>query len=68
NLSDARARFQAALKISPRYAPAHRGLGLVQERSGQTARAILSLETYLRLAPRAADAAAIRARINRLRK
>jgi hypothetical protein len=67
NIAAARGKFQAALSASPRFAPAHRGLGLVYERSGQKAKAVRSLQTYLRLAPSARDAASIRARIDRLR-
>ena len=66
-LAEAQKKYIAALRISPGYAPALRGLGLVYEKSGQKAKAIKSLQAYLRLAPKAADAAAIRARIERLR-
>jgi regulator of sirC expression with transglutaminase-like and TPR domain len=54
--------------LAPRFAPAHRGLGLVHERVGETALAIRALQTYLRLSPGAPDAAAVRARIERLRR
>jgi hypothetical protein len=67
NIAAARGKFQAALSASPRFAPAHRGLGLVYERSGQKVKAVRSLQTYLRLAPSAPDAASIRTRIDRLR-
>jgi serine/threonine protein kinase len=66
DLDQARRVFQSAIEASPRFAPAHRGLGLVHERAGQKALAVRSLETYLRLSPGAPDAAAIRARIERL--
>ncbi|HEU5057761.1 MAG TPA: tetratricopeptide repeat protein, partial [Kofleriaceae bacterium] len=66
-LAEAQKKYIAALRVSPGYAPALRGLGLVYEKSGQKAKAIKSLQAYLRLAPKAADAAAIRARIERLR-
>jgi regulator of sirC expression with transglutaminase-like and TPR domain len=66
-LAEAQKKYIAALRISPGYAPALRGLGLVYEKSGQKAKAIKSLQAYLRLAPKAADAAAIRTRIERLR-
>jgi len=65
---EARRKFQAALAASPRFAPAHRGLGLIYERSGDAAQAARSFQSYLRLAPGAADAAAIRARLGRLRR
>ena len=66
-LAEAQKKYVAALRVSPGYAPALRGLGLVYEKSGQKTKAIKSLQAYLRLAPKAADAAAIRARIERLR-
>jgi len=66
-LPEAQKKYIAALRVSPGYAPALRGLGLVYEKSGQKAKAIKSLQAYLRLAPKAADAGAIRARIERLR-
>ncbi|HKE16506.1 MAG TPA: tetratricopeptide repeat protein [Kofleriaceae bacterium] len=66
NLDDARRKFQTAVDIAPRFAPAHRGLGLVYERAGQKALAIRSWQTYLRIAPDAPDAALIRARLERL--
>jgi len=66
-LAEAQKKYVSALRVSPGYAPALRGLGLVYEKSGQKAKAIKSLQAYLRLAPKAADAAAIRARIERLR-
>ncbi len=66
-LPEAQKKYIAALRVSPGFAPALRGLGLVYEKSGQKGKAIKSLQAYLRLAPKAADAAAIRARIERLR-
>ena len=60
------AALYSAIEASPRFAPTHRGLGLVHERAGQKALAVRSLETYLRLSPGAPDEAAIRARIERL--
>ena len=67
-LDQARRKFESALAASPRFAPAHRGLGLVFERTGETSLAIRSLQTYLRLAPGAPDVGAIRARLDRLRR
>jgi hypothetical protein len=65
-LDEARRKFQTAIDSAPRFAPAHRGLGLVYERMGQKGRAIRSWQAYLRIAPGAADAELIRARIERL--
>jgi tetratricopeptide (TPR) repeat protein len=62
-LAAAAASYRAALAADRRHAPAHRGLGLVYQRTGRTKDAIEHLERYLRLAPKAQDAAAIRARI-----
>ncbi len=59
-------RFQAALQRDPRYAPAHRGLGMAYERKGDRTRAARSFRTYLQLAPDAADAEQIRARLAKL--
>ncbi len=59
-------RFQDAVKRDPRYAPAHRGLGMAYERTGDRSRAARSFRTYLALAPDAADAAQIRARLGKL--
>lgn len=59
-------RFQAALDRDPRYAPAHRGLGMAYERKGERSRAARSFRRYLELAPDAADAAQIRARLAKL--
>jgi hypothetical protein len=63
NLVEAEKRFKDALAADAQYAPAHRGLGLVYERAGKNAQAVKHLRTYLKLAPGAADAAAIRKRI-----
>ena len=65
-LDEARRKFQTAIDSAPRFAPAHRGLGLVYERMGQKGRAIRSWQAYLRIAPGAADADLIRARLERL--
>jgi serine/threonine-protein kinase len=59
-------RFLAALDRDPRYAPAHRGLGMAYERKGERSRAARSFRRYLELAPDASDAAQIRARLAKL--
>ncbi len=66
NLPEARKKFQAALLLNARYAPAHRGLGFVYQRLGDKARARKHLGRYLELAPEARDAATIRARMDAL--
>ncbi len=60
-------RFQSAVSRDPRYAAAHRGLGMAYERKGDRARASRSFRTYLELAPTAPDAAQIRARLEKLK-
>ena len=61
------ARFRAALDRDPRYAPAHRGLGMAYERKGDRGSAARSYQRYLQLAPGASDAAQIRGRLENLR-
>lgn len=59
-------RFRDALARDPRYAPAHRGLGMAYERKGDRTRAARSFRKYLELAPGASDADQIRARLAKL--
>lgn len=65
--SQAHAAYERALEIDGRNAAAHRGLGLMDVRSGQKAGAIAHLSEYLRLAPDAADASYMRQYLDRLR-
>jgi len=58
--------FEAAVRLAPSWAAPHYNLGLVRERGGRYAEAAGSLRAYLRLAPDAADAAAVREQIYRL--
>ena len=62
-LSQAREKFRASLRVNPRYAQAHKGLGLVYERMGNKKQAAKAYREYLRLAPKASDAEAIRRRL-----
>jgi serine/threonine protein kinase len=62
----ARAKFRAAISSAPAYAPAYRGLGLAEARLGRKNFAIRALRTYLRLAPKARDATAMRRRLAQL--
>jgi serine/threonine-protein kinase len=57
------AQFKAAISANPRYAPAHRGKGLVLERMGRAQDAASAFKQYLRLQPTAPDAAKIKARL-----
>ncbi len=59
--------FRRAVVSTPRYAPAWRGLGVTYEKLGQKSAALRAYQRYLTYAPRAADAPAIRERVNRLR-
>jgi serine/threonine-protein kinase len=66
DFESARKGLRAALAIDPRHAPAWRGLGLLQERSGDRAEAARALRRYLALQPDARDAARVRARLQAL--
>lgn len=59
-------RLREATLAAPRYAPAWRSLGIAQERLGRTAEARRAFARYLRIAPGAADAGRIRARLDAL--
>ncbi|AKF10471.1 serine/threonine-protein kinase [Sandaracinus amylolyticus] len=63
----ARELYREATGAAPRDGAAWRGLGLASERMGLTPEAIQAYERYLRIAPSAGDADAIRERIARLR-
>lgn len=58
--------FEAAAHLAPGWADPYYNLGLVRERGGRYAEAAASLREYLRLAPDAADAAAVKEQIYRL--
>ena len=58
--------YKQALTLNRSYAPAHRGLGFLYQRTGESAKALQSLRTYLKLTPNAKDGAAIRKRIQQL--
>jgi serine/threonine-protein kinase len=66
DFASAEATFKQALAQNRGYAPAYRGLGFVYQRTGESAKALQALRTYLRLTPNAADGAAIRKRIQQL--
>jgi hypothetical protein len=68
NLAASEKGFKAALKADPSLSTSYRGLGLVYERRGSKKRAASALRRYLKNSPRAKDAAAIRARLDRLGK
>ena len=58
--------YRKATQMAPEEAAAWRGLGLVATRLGDYNEARAAFERYLTLAPRASDAAAIRARVQAL--
>ncbi len=66
DLSGAKGKFKAAIKLDGRMPDAHRGLGLVFERQGDKAAAVKAFKRYLELRPNARDAAGIEKRIKRL--
>ena len=62
----AEAAYKQALALNRGYAAAHRGLGFLYQRMGESGKALQSLRTYLKLTPNAKDGAAIRKRIQQL--
>jgi hypothetical protein len=65
-LQEAKASFEQAIKRASGHAPAYRGLGMVKQRLGDNSGAASAFRKYLQLSPKAADAAAIRARLEKL--
>lgn len=65
-LARARSLFREATAVDPAHAPAWRGLGLAEERMNHAPEAARAYRRYLRLAPRAHDAASVRERLDRL--
>src|SRR6185503_4616215 len=65
-LQPAREAFEAAIATEPTNAAAHRGLGIVYQRTGAAAQAIAAYRRYLELRPDAQDAAVIQDRITSL--
>jgi serine/threonine-protein kinase len=59
-------QFQQAAHKDPRYAAAYKGMGLVYDRLGDRAKAAKAYRQYLKLSPRAKDAALIKARLEKL--
>jgi predicted Zn-dependent protease len=64
-LAAAAAEFRAALALDPGLAEAHRGLGLALHKQGDRPGARAALRRYLQLAPRAPDAAHVKAILDR---
>ena len=60
--------FKKVTTASPSYAAAWRGLGIAYEKQGAKPQAITAFQRYLAIAPAASDVAAIRERLERLRK
>jgi len=63
DMKTALAQFQRAIAASPTFAMAWRGVGMVQERLGDSRAATAAFQRYLMLAPNASDAQAIRGKI-----
>jgi eukaryotic-like serine/threonine-protein kinase len=66
NLDKAEEYYKKAVATNPRYAPAHRGLGLVYQRRKMVKAAIKSYNRYLELQPKAHDAKDIKERLRQL--
>ena len=62
------AAYGEALQIYPGYVAGYRGTGLALAQQGKTAAALEALQTYLRAAPSARDAAMVKRRIRLLEK
>ena len=61
------AQFKKVQATNAGYAPAWRGLGLAYEKMGDTGEARAAYQRYLQLAPSAADAGAIKKRLEGLK-
>ena len=68
NYAQAEKDVQELLRANANYAPAHQELGLIYEAGKQYGKAADELETYVRLAPNAADSAAMRERARQNRQ
>ena len=55
--------FKRAIGVSPGFAMAWRGVGMVHERLGDSRSATTAFQRYLQLAPNASDAAKIRGKL-----
>ncbi|HWN67404.1 MAG TPA: protein kinase [Haliangium sp.] len=62
----AQLKFREALELSPGYAPAYRGMGMIHQAGGQKKQAARAYREYLRLSPRARDRAEIEARLQQV--
>ncbi|MBN8616815.1 MAG: tetratricopeptide repeat protein, partial [Deltaproteobacteria bacterium] len=65
-VGDARDLFRDATRVSPRHAPAWRGLGIASEQLHEIPEARTAFERYLEINPDAPDAETIRGRLTRL--
>ena len=66
NFDAAASLYKQALASNRGYAPAHKGLGFLYQRTGNKAKAIESLRTYLKLVPAAKDADSVKKRLEQL--
>jgi tetratricopeptide (TPR) repeat protein len=67
NLMEAQKAYIEALRINPEFAEAHYNLGLLYTKKGERDSALHHLQTYLQLAPNAANRKAIESYISKLR-
>ncbi|MGE3453603.1 MAG: protein kinase [Kofleriaceae bacterium] len=64
--AEAEGTFRECLAVDRKYAVAYRGLGVLYQRTGEDAKALDALRTYLKLRPNAKDADSVRDRIEKL--
>jgi tetratricopeptide (TPR) repeat protein len=58
--------FEKAKSMAPGWADVYYNLGLIQEKAGIYGNAVMNLKQYLRLAPDAGDAEAVKSHLNKL--
>lgn len=63
---DAISKFEKAKSLAPNWPDVYYNLGLVQEKAGKYRDAVTTLKQYLRLAPKAEDAAMVKSLITKL--
>lgn len=68
HFKEAKKHFERALKIDPGFAKPHRNLGSVLAKTNQQKKAVEHYETYLKMAPKAKDAPAVKKIVQEWRK
>ena len=67
-IAEARVKFEEAIGLAQNHAPSHFQLGMARLNEGQTAAAVASFETYLKLAPQGEYAAQAAQKVALLKK